>query len=343
MMTDIPFGIAEINGEPVTVAELNFAEIAAFVNLVPNHHLLFDLIRSIDYSGKIPVMGEYEDDESELLEKTHQFGFIPSSQDIDVAQRMFSKWVSRAAETGMKSLSERGLLIQSGDAAFKTHRSIENMIRVLRSPVEHISYRTSQVPDLPDDHHVPLMRSSIYALQSISGDWMVAEHFQSQEFIRFICIPGAAQLAHHIYQIIEEGVERSISSKLVSATGIEYRPFSVVITRTNEHGAFIVGSAQRDSDGKWYTPYQGTQNKFMGDYADKMGNPFTTKQEVADIATAPYNQFDIRNGADGWFLVGNDQEFVSEVSKFTQMTLHSEADHIPDTIPDFFFDDKDDS
>jgi hypothetical protein len=343
MMTDIPFGIAEIEGEAVTIAELNFAEVAAFTAFIPNHELLFALIRSLDFSGHTPPILAQTDEERQFVEHTMQGNYIPTSEDVGMASEVFGRWVNDVAPLGIQSLVEKGLLIPAENNSFKTHRSLDNIIRTLRMPVEHMSYRTTQVPT-KDPLGAPILRSALYGVQSYAGDWVIAEHFQSHEYIRFVGIAGGTQLASKVGEVLSAGVAHSISNPLVSGNGSEFRPYSVIISRTNEHGASIITSAQATGVGKdalWYTPYpEAGDNKLLGSHVKKFGNVFSSEPGVAQMASAPYTQMDIRNGIEGWSLIGDNDQFVREVSHLTELTLHSQADHLPDTIPEYFFDEN---
>ena len=339
MMTDIPFGIAEIDGEAVTIAELDFAEVAAFTSFIPNHEILFGLIRSLDFSGHVPPIVTHDENEAAFLQKSIDESYLPTENDIDLASSVFSRWVVSVAPIGLQSLVERGLVIPAEDGNFKTHRSLDSILRVLHAPVEHISYRTTQVP-VSDSASSPVLRSSLYAVQSLSGDWLIAEHFQSHEHIRFICVPSGGKLAGQVDSLVSNGVIQSITDTLVSETGTEYRPFGVLITRTNEHGANVIASAQLadfDGEAKWYSPYEPENDSLVGKSHRKFGNLFTTDTEVAQMAGAPYTQLDIRNGLEGWSLVGDNKDFGAAVERLTHTVLHSQSDHLPDTIPEFFF------
>ena len=346
MMTDIPFGIAEIDGEAVTIAELTFSEIAAFTTFIPNHDLIFTLIRSLDFSGRVPPVVAESEREAALMENSMEGDYMPTEEEVGIAGEVFSKWFSGVAPDGLRSLAEKGLLIPSEDGLFKTHRSLDNILKILKFPVEHMSYRTSQT-QINEPSSSPILRSSLYAVQSFSGDWLIAEHFQSHDHVRFVCVPGGSNLAKRVESIITSGVERSITDTLVSDTGVEYRPFGVIIARSNEHGANVIASAQlleEEGEVHWYSPYESDKgNKLLGKSLNKFGNLFATDPGVAEMASAPYTQLDIRNGLEGWSLIGKTEELVSEVAKIMHLPLHSQSDHLPDTIPEFFFDkNKDD-
>jgi len=336
MRKDLPFGLAEIDGEEVSVNEFDFSELAALSQVAPNQELFLDIVKTIEYSGYVPPMIATNPEEETLIKKW-DFGYTPTPEDYETAVSVFKNWVKSVSDKGMEQLSEKGLMFQAGDHAFKTHQSLKRLIEVSQFPVEQISYRTAQI-HRDDPHASPVLKSAAYAIQGIGGDWVFAEHFQSQNYIRFISVPAHNRLAHGVNKVITSGVKHSISEDSVSPSGILYSPFGVTIIRTNNHGAALVASAQRDDDGMWYSPYPGESNrKLLGEHIEKFGNPFANVQEVANLATMPYNEFNIRNGKDGWSLIGDDESFAEEVDKFVNLDMHSEADHIPDTIPEEFF------
>jgi len=344
MMTEIPFGIAEIEGEAVTIAELNFAEVAAFTSFVPNHELLFSLIKSIDFSGVTPPIVTSNEDEQRFITKSMEYGYIPSANDLEVATKVFGDWVTTVAPVGITSLVDKGFLIPASEGSFKTHRSLDSILKILRTPVEHMAYRTSQV-SIRNPNATPILRSSLYAIQSYAGDWLVAEHFQAQDYIRFIGIPGGGKLSSNVGSVVADGVNRSIDKLLSSVSGESFRPYSVSLTRSNAHGSNVVALAQMklDDDGiaRWYVPYETNEDfKLLGNHEEKFGNIFSSAPEVAELGSAPYTQVDIRNGDDGWSPIGTSVELIRDTKRFMEATLHSQSDHLPDTIPDFFFDEK---
>lgn len=333
---ELSFGEAIIDGSKVSVVELSIAEFVALIRFVPNPGLFQSIVRELAFSGNMPGSAVQSEEESEYLEGLSKPDFIPSEEDQEKIFGIFSKWLDALVPIGSNGLMFKGLVVPNSENSVAVHQVIQNVVTILSSAVEHISYRVFQVGE-GQDESAPSLRSSMYALQSMAGDWLVLEHFDGQDYIRSVAVSSATPLSSEIPGWITSGVKQAVESTTYNAGGKKQAPFSVYLRRTNSHGANVVAAAQY-ANGDWYTPYkQDSPPSLFGGTERRFDNIFSVSSDVFSLSDAPFSQLDIRNGVEGWELVGDSPELVSAVGVFANSTLHSDSDHIPDTIPDDFF------
>lgn len=338
----IPFGQAKLDEDTLNVLELQIHELAAFINFIPNSDIIFQIVTTIAFSGASPRTDPALQAESDSLVQKMREGGLTSEDEVERFRNIYGRWIESMSPLGVQSLAARGLVVPMPNNDMKTHRILGGAFTVLSSPAEHFAYRATQV-STGHSYAPPLLRSSLFAVQSTAGDWFVCEHYIGHNYVRIFVISAATKVGQSLISTVKDGIVESVTTFTEARSGDRFRPYSIFLTRGNDHGSSLLAAAQSTFDPErdelmWYTPYeQKRRHSLIGDHTIKFGNPAESAREVAEMSVAPYTQLDIRNGVDGWHLLGDSNQVGLAIIEFLGLTMHTEADHIPDTIPESFF------